>query len=78
MICLVHEVWGAPIRIFLGLYLLWVYLGTASFVGIATGAVLIPLVVVIENAANSFKVSTHLFRVVCFDAIAYVLHSWTS
>ncbi|XP_055927561.1 multidrug resistance-associated protein 1-like isoform X2 [Argiope bruennichi] len=55
MICVMTEVWGAPIRFLAGIYIFWYYLGAACFVGIASAMILIPMNVIVEQGASYFQ-----------------------
>lgn len=65
MICLLNEVWGASLRILLGVYLLYLFLGTSCFVGIGTASVLIPALILLQHTANILKVSFSLTVQLC-------------
>ncbi|GIY99532.1 multidrug resistance-associated protein 1 [Caerostris extrusa] len=55
MICVLSEIWGAPIRFLIGTYILWYFLGPSCFVGIATGMILIPINVIVEHGTGYFR-----------------------
>ncbi|GBM06908.1 Multidrug resistance-associated protein 1 [Araneus ventricosus] len=55
MICVMTEVWGAPIRLLAGIYIFWYFLGPACFIGIASAMILIPMNIIVEQGASYFQ-----------------------
>lgn len=55
MVCVSSEVWGGPIRLLIGIYILWSFLGPSCFVGIASAMILIPMNIIIEQSSGHFQ-----------------------
>ncbi|GFU58069.1 multidrug resistance-associated protein 1 [Nephila pilipes] len=55
MVCVSSEVWGGPIRLLVGIYILWSFLGPSCFIGIASAMLLIPMNIIVEQSAGHFQ-----------------------
>ncbi|GFT84995.1 hypothetical protein TNCV_2507901 [Trichonephila clavipes] len=55
MVCVSSEIWGGPIRLLIGIYILWSFLGPSCFVGIASAMILIPMNIIVEQLVGHFQ-----------------------
>ncbi|GFR20380.1 multidrug resistance-associated protein 1 [Trichonephila clavata] len=55
MVCVSSEIWGGPIRLLIGIYILWSFLGPSCFVGIASAMILIPMNIIVEQLVGRFQ-----------------------
>nr|XP_021004347.2 multidrug resistance-associated protein 1 [Parasteatoda tepidariorum] len=54
-IFIMSDLWGSPIRLVLGIYILWVFVGASCFIGVLTAFCLIPINIIVEHCSLIYQ-----------------------